>query len=595
MAAPTSLDGKVSTSEPEKDQLRGRYVPNNMTKGGPRGFQEYGGGDPLQLDQFKIDIDAYDTSMDIASAPQVATTVVGIPVSSASDLRQRAILNGGSKDYITGPIQPFARPQQGTLSKLAQEFLSVIGEKEAKRVVLLGVVNITCMIVLLLWCQSTNSMALSAYTFLTVCDLMLLITCLISIWVAQQKPVSVYSFGFERFEVLAVFSCSMLAIFGAIFIMKESTERFFQPAEIHTGRLMLGTGLGFICHVIVAYGANNKAFRHVIEAARSSWLQEHFADISKNFCAVVPGFDRLLLPRVNPFILIAFAGALSLFITNLLIDANNYFIADSLAAFAIALMMCGTMFPMSVYTGTILLQTSPAHIIGQLDKSLREASTLDGVLEFRNEHFWTISFGTIAGSLQVRVRRDANEQMVLAHVANKLSHLVTTLTIQVTKDDWTRLTPISSFPGEALSTKLPPPAPLNANFLASNPGISTYSAAALPKPTKNLYDFQLPTTPSRASSTPYGTPSRDLSFYSDIGPISSYGAMNTPAAYEDSKLKGILRTGGVGMRTMPPNMANSRQLPNARSAVIDVNNLGTANLYTPGTLLSQQHDMSFDS
>ena len=55
-----------------------------MTKGGPRGFQEYGGGDPLQLDQFKIDIDAYDTSMDIASAPQVATTVVGIPVSSAS-------------------------------------------------------------------------------------------------------------------------------------------------------------------------------------------------------------------------------------------------------------------------------------------------------------------------------------------------------------------------------------------------------------------------------------------------------------------------------------------------------------------------------
>ena len=84
MAAPTSLDGKVSTSEPEKDQLRGRYVPNNMTKGGPRGFQEYGGGDPLQLDQFKIDIDAYDTSMDIASAPQVATTVVGIPVSSAS-------------------------------------------------------------------------------------------------------------------------------------------------------------------------------------------------------------------------------------------------------------------------------------------------------------------------------------------------------------------------------------------------------------------------------------------------------------------------------------------------------------------------------
>ena len=40
-----------------------------------------------------------------------------------------------------------------------------------------------------------------------------------------------------------------------------------------------------------------------------------------------------------------------------------------------------------------------------------QASTLDGVLEFRNEHFWTLSFGRIAGSLHVRVRRDANEQV----------------------------------------------------------------------------------------------------------------------------------------------------------------------------------------
>ena len=42
-----------------------------------------------------------------------------------------------------------------------------------------------------------------------------------------------------------------------------------------------------------------------------------------------------------------------------------------------------------------VFQTAPSHILGQLDKVLREASTLDGVLEFRNEHFWTLSFGTL--------------------------------------------------------------------------------------------------------------------------------------------------------------------------------------------------------
>lgn len=34
-------------------------------------------------------------------------------------------------------------------------------------------------------------------------------------------------------------------------------------------------------------------------------------------------------------------------------------------------------------------------MLGQLDKVLREASTLDGVLEFREEHFWTLSFGSL--------------------------------------------------------------------------------------------------------------------------------------------------------------------------------------------------------
>lgn len=84
-------------------------------------------------------------------------------------------------------------------------------------------------------------------------------------------------------------------------------------------------------------------------------------------------------------------------------------------------------------------------MIGQLDKLLREVSTLDGVLEVRSEHFWTLGFGTLAGSVHVRIRRDANEQMVLAHVTNRLYTLVSTLTVQIFKDDWIRPT-LSSVP-----------------------------------------------------------------------------------------------------------------------------------------------------
>ena len=47
-------------------------------------------------------------------------------------------------------------------------------------------------------------------------------------------------------------------------------------------------------------------------------------------------------------------------------------------------------------------------------------------------------FDNQAGSVHVRVRRDADEQMVLAHVYHRLSNLVSVLTVQIFKDDWSR-------------------------------------------------------------------------------------------------------------------------------------------------------------
>ncbi|XP_072293363.1 zinc transporter 6 [Eucyclogobius newberryi] len=299
------------------------------------------------------------------------------------------------------------------------------------------------------------STALTAYTYLTIFDLFSLITCLISSWVTMKKPSQVYSFGFERLEVLAVFASTVLVQLGALFILKESVERFMEQPEVHTGRLLVGTFVAIFFNLLTLLSVRNKPFVYVSEAASSSWLQEHVADLSRSLCGIIPGLSSVLLPRMNPFVLINMAGALSLCVTYMLIEINNYNAVDTASAMAIALMTFGTMYPMSVYSGKVLLQTTPSHIIGQLDKLLREVSTLDGVLEVRNEHFWTVGFGSLAGSAHVRIRRDANEQLVLAHVTNRLMPLVSTLTVQIFKDDWSR-PPLT---GALASPSLPPVGP----------------------------------------------------------------------------------------------------------------------------------------
>uniref|UniRef100_A0A2I3RG56 Zinc transporter 6 n=1 Tax=Pan troglodytes TaxID=9598 RepID=A0A2I3RG56_PANTR len=327
----------------------------------------------------------------------------------------------------------FRKPQRSFFGKLLREFRLVAADRRSWKILLFGVINLICTGFLLMWCSSTNSIALTAYTYLTIFDLFSLMTCLISYWVTMRKPSPVYSFGFERLEVLAVFASTVLAQLGALFILKESAERFLEQPEIHTGRLLVGTFVALCFNLFTMLSIRNKPFFYVSSANGYS-----FCLFFLSLCGIIPGLSSIFLPRMNPFVLIDLAGAFALCITYMLIEINNYFAVDTASAIAIALMTFGTMYPMSVYSGKVLLQTTPPHVIGQLDKLIREVSTLDGVLEVRNEHFWTLGFGSLAGSVHVRIRRDANEQMVLAHVTNRLYTLVSTLTVQIFKDDWIR-------------------------------------------------------------------------------------------------------------------------------------------------------------
>uniref|UniRef100_A0A674NGL4 Solute carrier family 30 member 6 n=1 Tax=Takifugu rubripes TaxID=31033 RepID=A0A674NGL4_TAKRU len=401
-----------------------------------------------------------------------------------------------------GTIHPFRKTHRSIFGKLLQEFTLVCSDRRCWTILLFGALNLLNTGCLLMWCSSTNSMGN-------------LITSLISYWVTMKKPTQLFSFGFERLEVLAVFASTVLVQLGALFILKESVERFMEQPEVHTGRLLVGTFVALFFHLLTLLSVRNKPFSYVSEAASSSWLQEHVADLSRSLCGIIPGLSSVLLPRMNPFVLINVAGALSLCITYMLIEVNNYNAVDTASAVAIALMTFGTMYPMSIYSGKVLLQTTPPHIIGQLDKLLREVSTLDGVLEVRNEHFWTVGFGSLAGSAHVRIRRDANEQLVLAHVTNRLLPLVSTLTVQIFKDDWMRplLTGTVSSPvsaphqttveGYTGAASLPP---LVADPLTSTPSkhSSPLPEFAFETPGRNVAPMVLATSGLHLPRPPYG-------------------------------------------------------------------------------------------
>ncbi|XP_078063438.1 zinc transporter 6-like, partial [Mustelus asterias] len=97
--------------------------------------------------------------------------------------------------YLLGTIHPFHKTHRSLGGKFTQEFWLVAADRRSWKILLFGLLNLICTGFLLMWCSSTNSMALTAYTYLTIFDLFSLVTCLISFWVTLKKPSPGYSFG----------------------------------------------------------------------------------------------------------------------------------------------------------------------------------------------------------------------------------------------------------------------------------------------------------------------------------------------------------------------------------------------------------------
>ncbi|XP_051936707.1 zinc transporter 6-like isoform X1 [Hippocampus zosterae] len=162
--------------------------------------------------------------------------------------------------YVLGTIHPFRKTHRSLPGKLMQELRLVTSDRRSWRILLFGFLNLMCTACLLVWCSSTNSMALTAYTYLTIFELFSLVTCLISSWVSMKKPSQVFSFGFDRLEVLAVFASTVLVQLGALFILKESFERFMEQPEVHTGRLLVGTFVALLFNLLTLMSVRNKPF-----------------------------------------------------------------------------------------------------------------------------------------------------------------------------------------------------------------------------------------------------------------------------------------------------------------------------------------------
>lgn len=286
----------------------------------------------------------------------------------------------------------------------------------------------------LIYGSYSNSLGLISDSFHKAFHCFGLCISIISMQLSKKQGSSLtYSYGYKRHEVLAAFSNSVFLVFVSMFLLVEGFHRMMEPPMVGGGMLVQVALVGLVINLIGAF-----FFRKDILASTTSFRgRMNLAETNGR-----PSIGNARDANIRGVLLHIYAdtaSSLGVVFSSWLVQLKRMMMADSAIALLISILILTSCIPLCKSMGLILLQTCPVELKGTLEKCLREASTVEGVLEYHNEHFWTQAPGCYVGTLNVRVHRNAKKQIVMANVHRIFAPYLTHLTIQVEKDpdlDW---------------------------------------------------------------------------------------------------------------------------------------------------------------
>jgi solute carrier family 30 (zinc transporter), member 6 len=332
-----------------------------------------------------------------------------------------------------GSLSPSASPlwyQPHNAYSLKKMFTGIFRHRKSPRAVWFMLFDALYFAVLLLISTATESESLGALSLLSLFHTLVMLSHLIALWAVDQRPNEHFPHGLVRAETLARFTVAMLTVLGAIICMKESLEHILHDEDhdfldeeptrsVHPAIFLLllvgvllqlwfavlaqqanifrvssrATPSTVFCLSLLNPGINDRNM-HVLGGLVSYGCTAFvFLAIRLCACACV-----CVCVRVCVFVCVSSSTRilhnLPAFSPCTSIDERAR-ILDALSAGFTAFWLARIASPVALAAARVLLQTAPSDAVSGLDKCLRELTTIDGVLEYANEHFWSLSPDTV--------------------------------------------------------------------------------------------------------------------------------------------------------------------------------------------------------
>ncbi|XP_008585402.1 PREDICTED: zinc transporter 5 isoform X2 [Galeopterus variegatus] len=290
----------------------------------------------------------------------------------------------------------------------------------------------------------TNSLGLISDGFHMLFDCSALVMGLFAALMSRWKATRIFSYGYGRIEILSGFINGLFLIVIAFFVFMESVARLIDPPELDT-HMLTPVSVGGLIVNLIGICAFSHAHNHTHGASQGSC---HSSDHSHSHHmhghsdhghghshGSTSGVMNANMRGVFLHVLADTLGSIGVIVSTILIEQFGWFIADPLCSLFIAILIFLSVIPLIKDACQVLLLRLPPDYEKELHIALEKIQKIEGLISYRDPHFWRHSASVVAGTIHIQVTSDVMEQRIVQQVTAILKDAgVNNLTIQVEKE-----------------------------------------------------------------------------------------------------------------------------------------------------------------
>lgn len=327
-----------------------------------------------------------------------------------------------------------SKTSQSVALVLKNGLKQIYEESDSRKIFYFLCINLSFTFVELTYGVWTNSLGLISDGFHMLFDCSALVMGLYAAIMSRWKATRIFSYGYDRVEVLSGFINGLFLIVIGLFVFSEGVMRLFHPPEIHTERLFIVSVMGLAVNLI-GIVAFRSAHSHGHGHSHGGHGHSHGGHGHSH--GDTGHHHNTNMEGVFLHVLADTLGSVGVIISTLLIENFGWNIADPICSLFIATMILISVLPLLKETSMILLLRSPLESDSEINHVLQKVLNIEGVLAYRDPHFWQHTADKIYGTLHIQIVPDASEQKIIAFVTNLFKEInINNLSVQVEKETY---------------------------------------------------------------------------------------------------------------------------------------------------------------